>query len=89
MKITIRRPIQEVSSICGIEISIINQFIDEEWVNPIDKELVTFDEEDVCRILLIYDLREKFGVNDESVPVILHLIDQLNFIIHNSTGGLK
>ena len=40
-----------------------------------------FDEEDVCRILLIHDLKDKFGVNDEAVPVILHLVDQLNFIV--------
>jgi len=86
MKIPLRRPLNEISEICGIPSTLIVHFIKEEWVNPIDQELVMLDEEDVCRILLINDLKEKFGVNDEAVPVILHLVDQLNFIIQNSNG---
>lgn len=88
MKLALRKPIDEVSVICGIATPTIIHFIEEEWVNPIDRELSMLDEEDVCRILLIHDLQQKFGVNDEGVPVILHLIDQLNFIIHNSKGEL-
>jgi hypothetical protein len=37
-----------------------------------------FDEEDLARIRLIYELQHVMGVNDESIPVILHLVDQLN-----------
>ena len=81
MKLPLRRPLNEVSTIYNIPIEIIIHFIEEEWVNPIDTELKMFDEEDVCRILLIHDLKDKFGVNDEAVPVILHLVDQLNFIV--------
>ena len=81
MKLPLRRPLNEVSIICNIPSEIIIHFIEEEWVNPIDTELRLFDEEDVCRILLIHDLQDKFGVNDEAVPVILHLVDQLNFIV--------
>lgn len=86
MKLPLRRPLDEVSVISGIPSTVIVHFIEEEWINPIDRELKMLDEEDVCRILLINDLQEKFGVNDEAVPVILHLVDQLNFIIHNSNG---
>jgi hypothetical protein len=86
MKLPLRRPLDEVSEISGIPSTVIVHFIEEEWVNPIDQELKMLDEEDVCRILLIHDLQEKFGVNDEAVPVILHLVDQLNFIIDNSNG---
>jgi chaperone modulatory protein CbpM len=86
MKLPLRRPLDEISEICGIPSTIIVHFIEEEWVSPIDQELKMLDEEDVCRILLINDLKERFGVNDEAVPVILHLVDQLNFIIHNSNG---
>ncbi|MEA9357415.1 MerR family transcriptional regulator [Bacteriovorax sp. PP10] len=86
MKLPLRRPLDEVSEISGIPSTVIVHFIEEEWVNPIDQELRMLDEEDVCRILLIHDLQEKFGVNDEAVPVILHLVDQLNFIIDNSHG---
>jgi chaperone modulatory protein CbpM len=37
-----------------------------------------FDEEDLARIRLIYELQMDMGVNDEAIPVILHLVDQLN-----------
>ena len=84
MKLPLRKPLSEVSLICEIPTENIIHFIEEEWVNPIDVELKMLDEEDVCRILLILDLKNKFGVNDEAVPIILHLIDQLNFIINNS-----
>lgn len=83
MKLPLRRQLNEVSEICNIPAEIIIHFIKEEWVTPIDIELNMLDEEDMCRILLIHDLQEKLGVNDEAVPVILHLVDQLNFIIHN------
>ena len=82
MKLPLRRPLNEVSEICNIPTEIIIHFIEEEWITPIDIELKMLDEEDVCRLLLIHDLKDKFGVNDEAVLVILHLVDQLNFIVH-------
>mgnify|MGYP005689361383 CR=1 FL=1 len=84
MKLPLRRNLDDVSKICGLETDTIIHFIQEEWVSPIDIELKMLDEEDICRILLIHDLQEKFGVNDEAIPIILHLVDQLNYIIHNS-----
>ncbi|MBK7058392.1 MAG: hypothetical protein IPH52_25755 [Leptospiraceae bacterium] len=39
----------------------------------------TLDKEDLDRILLIQDLKQEFGANDESIPIILHLIDQLRW----------
>ena len=47
---------------------------------PKELDRLGFDEEDLARIQLIQELREDFGVNDEAVPIILHLIDQLNLI---------
>lgn len=47
--------------------------------NPGEKtEIRRPDMEDIARMLLIRDLKEDFGVNDESIPVILYLIDQLH-----------
>jgi hypothetical protein len=89
MKLPLRRPIHEVSAFCGVSTTMIVHFIEEEWVRPIDSELKLLDEEDVCRILLIQDLQEKFGVNDEGVPLILHLIDQINYIMNHSEGDPK
>ncbi len=52
--------------------------IESKWIIPCDCEHNMLDEEDVARLLLIRDLKEEFGVNDESVPIILHLIDQIH-----------
>ncbi len=70
--------IEEVCRFTRIEEDVILRFVNEEWIYP--KELVElgFDEEDLARIHLIEELRQDFGVNDEAVPIILHLIDQLN-----------
>ena len=38
------------------------------------------DLEDLTRIHLIAELKHDFEVNDESIPIILHLIDQLNYL---------
>lgn len=38
------------------------------------------DEEDLARAKLIRELQEVFGVNDEAIPIILHLLDQLYFL---------
>jgi chaperone modulatory protein CbpM len=37
-----------------------------------------FSDVDVARAQFIRDLREDFGVNDEGVSVILHLVDQMH-----------
>jgi chaperone modulatory protein CbpM len=37
-----------------------------------------FSDVDLARAQLIHDLREDFGVNDEAVSVILHLVDQMH-----------
>ena len=49
------------------------------WLVPpqTDPELM-FSDVDLARVQLIRDLREDFGVNDEGVSVILHLVDQMH-----------
>jgi chaperone modulatory protein CbpM len=80
MKLPLRKKLEEVCQSCGIEEEIIRQFLQEDWIHPIDQEHNIFDDEDIARIALISELREDFGINDEAIPVILHLIDQLNLL---------
>jgi chaperone modulatory protein CbpM len=35
-------------------------------------------DEDIRRAHLIVELQRDFGVNDDAIPIILHLIDQLH-----------
>lgn len=66
--------------------------IEKGWIIPIDTNNKLLDREDLARMLLIKDLKEDFGVNDESIPIILHLIDQLHWSqaqIKNYLGNLE
>ncbi|NCN28341.1 MerR family transcriptional regulator [bacterium] len=80
MSVKIYFELQEVATICTLPPEDINYFVVMSWIEPHDPEENIFDNEDIARIQLIRDLRENMGVNDEAIPVILHLIDQLNFI---------
>jgi len=73
------QPLNEAARLCGLSPDIIIQFVSFEWIVPSDWQHQMLDEEDIARARLIWELREEFGVNDEAVPIILHLIDQLNW----------
>ena len=70
----------EVSELTGIDRSIVITFIQREWIFPVTKDEI--DQEDVARIRLIEELRCSFGANDEAIPLILHLLDQLYYLHH-------
>ncbi len=80
MSVPYRISITEVSSLCGVSPETIHYYIDEEWITPADQDLLILDEEDIARIDLIEDLKENFDVNDESLSIILHLIDRINLL---------
>lgn len=74
----------EVSALTGLDRSTVVVFIQREWVCPATTE--ELDEEDVARIRLIQELRTDFGANDESIPIILHLMDQL-YVLRQKMQG--
>lgn len=80
MKATITYKILEVAEECGVDQQTIENFIHFQWINPANPDHLEFDEEDIERIKLIWELKEELGVNDESIPIILHLIDELNHL---------
>ena len=65
----------EVSNLTGLEITQISSWITKEWVSPVESE--TWDQEDIARLHLVEELQNDFGANEESIPLLLHLIDQL------------
>lgn len=69
--------VEEAFTVCGVSQETITTFIQEEWITPVEVETPLLDEEDLARISLIQELKEEFGVNDEAMPIILHLLDQL------------
>jgi chaperone modulatory protein CbpM len=53
-------------------------WIDSGWIRPARTETdYAFSEMDIARVSLIADLRQRMGINDEAMPVVLDLMDQL------------
>jgi chaperone modulatory protein CbpM len=73
-----RMHIEDASKLSGVPSEIIFRFIEEKWILPLEQKTPILDSEDVARVKLIWDLYNDFGVNDEAMPIILHLLDQLN-----------
>jgi chaperone modulatory protein CbpM len=65
-------------------------WIEEEWLVPgrADRDLA-FTEMDLARANLIRDLKDKMGVNDEGLGVILHLLDQMHSLRRALAQALK
>lgn len=80
MKRIIQLSFTEICHECDVPESEIRKFIEEEWIVPSDPEELLFDEEDRARLELIRELRQDLGVNDEAVPIILRLLDQLHLL---------
>lgn len=54
-------------------------WIEEEWLIPgRSADELAFTDMDLARVGLIRDLKDKMGVNDEGLDVILHLVDQMH-----------
>jgi chaperone modulatory protein CbpM len=57
---------------------VVNAWIEAEWLQPAtDGTGLDFSEADFARALLIQELRMDFGVNDDGIAIVLHLLDQL------------
>jgi len=72
--------ITEITELYQINEIFIYECIEREWIIPSNTEETRLDQEDIARILLIKDLKEEFEVNDESIPIILHLLDQIYWL---------
>lgn len=57
----------------------LSAWVEAEWLVPVvaSNTAFQFSEADLARARLIGDLRTDFGVNDEGIAIILHLLDQL------------
>jgi chaperone modulatory protein CbpM len=70
----------EVVEITGLDHAVVVGFIERSWICPVSANEI--DHEDLARIHLIEELRNSFGANDEAIPIILHLMDQLYSLRH-------
>jgi chaperone modulatory protein CbpM len=57
----------------------LNAWIEAEWLVPLTGGTTfNFSDADLARARLIRDLKLDFGVNDEGITIVLHLLDQLH-----------
>ena len=68
----------------GIGKDEIIKYVEKQIITPLDQANLIFDEEDLGRITLVQELKSHCDPNDESLQVILHLIDQIYSLQRNA-----
>ncbi len=67
-----------VTQISGLQRQDLERWISNQWVRPDGRAgAYVFREIDVARVRLIRELRDEMQVNEEALPVVLSLLDQL------------
>jgi chaperone modulatory protein CbpM len=70
---------QEFLDKAGIEVRTLEVWLEQRWLVPDETPAGTvFTEREIARAGLIRDLDRDFGVNQEGIDLILHLMDQLH-----------
>jgi chaperone modulatory protein CbpM len=65
-------------------------WIEEEWLIPARQaDALAFTDMDLARVNLIRDLKDKMGVNDEGLGVVLHLLDQMHALRRALAAALE
>ncbi|HEY9539948.1 MAG TPA: chaperone modulator CbpM [Kiloniellaceae bacterium] len=68
----------EVLITLGIGASELSAWIEQHWVLPVEVDgALMFDDSDLARVKLIAELRNDLGVNEDAIPVVLRLLDQV------------
>lgn len=63
----------------GLQVQTLELWLEQQWLVPEqDSSGANFSDLEVARVRLIQELKADFGVNDEGIDVILHLMDQLH-----------
>jgi chaperone modulatory protein CbpM len=71
-------PVDEFLVKIHIERRIVESWIAAGWLIPQRDPDLAFSEVDLARAQLIRELKEDFGVNDEGISLVLHLLDQVH-----------
>jgi len=70
--------IQQVVAEMEVSEGEVTGWIEQRWVLPVEEDgELLFDKVDRARIRLIVELRRDLEVNDEAIPVVLRLLDQV------------
>ena len=82
--------VQEFLIRTRLEQHLLETWVEAGWLVPPQTEPeLMFADVDLARAQLIRDLHDDFGVNDEGISVILHLIDQMHGLRRSMQGVLE
>lgn len=71
-----------------LELTTLHRWVEQGWVRPRRQaELLVFDETDVARVALLCDLTFEIELAEESLPVVLSLLDQV-YDLRRQMGAL-
>jgi chaperone modulatory protein CbpM len=70
------KSLDKVCEESGVKRDVFLRYVQREWIRSSPSS--EWEDEDIRRAHLIVELQNDFGVNDEAVPIILHLLDQLH-----------
>jgi chaperone modulatory protein CbpM len=74
---------QVVAQIEELTVEHLRIWVEEGWIAPrMAEEGRVYDEIDVARLRLVCQLKHDLNVNDDALPVILRLVDQLHGLRH-------
>ena len=77
----LRRSLDQVLAEVEISRQELELWIEESWILPErEGDSFAFDEVDIARLRLIAELRRDLAVNDDAVPLVLHLIDEVHLL---------
>jgi chaperone modulatory protein CbpM len=74
-----------VAKVQHLTVTRLRVWVRQGWIRPAAKTKQLFSEADLARAALIRDLEDKLGFDEDQVPVLLSLIDQ----IHGLRAELK
>ncbi|HEX2527107.1 MAG TPA: hypothetical protein VHL31_12530 [Geminicoccus sp.] len=75
MRLTEQDVVAEVREVSIVQLRI---WVERGWVSPSpDLNGPTFDEVDLARIRLVHQLRDQLEIDEDALPVVLSLVDQL------------
>lgn len=70
--------IDAVCRLCGLKAGELERWIGEQWVLPESGAAgYVFHEVDVARVHLIVEMKRELALDEEAIPVVLRLLDQL------------
>ena len=68
-----------VARVEGVTLERLKTWVDQGWIRPVIRSQAPgYTDADIARVRLICDMRDRLGLDHETVPVVLNLIDQIH-----------